>query len=80
MQTKFEHTLVVLFAEKALTDDEIQELLFGDESNLDVDSDSGDEAENFQPESALHSEKATKTKIVPVKMKMSKTRSLRKHF
>lgn len=58
MQTKFEHTLVVLFAEKALTDDEIQELLFGDESDLDVDSDSGDEAEKFQPESALHSEES----------------------
>lgn len=47
-----------MFAEKALTDDEIQELLFGDESDLDVDSDSGDEAEQFQPESALHSEES----------------------
>ncbi|KAH8022156.1 hypothetical protein HPB51_022289 [Rhipicephalus microplus] len=44
--------------QKALTDDEIQELLFGDESDLDVDSDSGDEAEKFQPESALHSEES----------------------
>ncbi|XP_075744240.1 uncharacterized protein LOC142803025 [Rhipicephalus microplus] len=45
-------------SEKALTDDEIQELLFGDESDLDVDSDSGDEAEKFQPESALHSDES----------------------
>ncbi|KAH7964134.1 hypothetical protein HPB51_027630 [Rhipicephalus microplus] len=45
--------------EKALTDDEIQELLFGDKSDLDVDSDSGDEAEKFQPESALHSEESS---------------------
>ncbi|KAH8023791.1 hypothetical protein HPB51_017161 [Rhipicephalus microplus] len=50
--------LTALSPEKALTDDEIQELLFGDESDLDVDSDSGDEAEKFQPESALHSEES----------------------
>ncbi|KAL3225903.1 hypothetical protein MRX96_025375 [Rhipicephalus microplus] len=45
-------------SKKALTDDEIQELLFGDESDLDVDSDSGDEAKKFQLESALHSEES----------------------
>ncbi|KAH9378715.1 hypothetical protein HPB48_006099 [Haemaphysalis longicornis] len=45
-------------SKKALTEDEIQELLFGDESDFDVDSDSGDEAEQFQPESALHSEES----------------------
>ncbi|KAH8008711.1 hypothetical protein HPB51_003358 [Rhipicephalus microplus] len=44
--------------QKALTDDEIRELLFGDESDLDVDSDSGDEAEKFQPDAALHSEES----------------------
>ncbi|XP_065280715.1 piggyBac transposable element-derived protein 3-like [Dermacentor albipictus] len=39
--------------EKTFTNEEIQELLFGDQSDLDVDSDSGDEAEKFQLESLL---------------------------
>lgn len=50
-----EQHLVVLFAEKKLTDEEIQELLFGD-SDLDVDSDTGDEAKKFEQESVFHEE------------------------
>lgn len=48
-----------LFSEKKLSDEEIQELLFGDDSDLDVDSDSGDEAGNFEPESLLHDEESS---------------------
>lgn len=50
--------MVVLFAE-TLTNEEIQELLFGAETDLDVDSDSGDEAKQFQLESVLHSKESS---------------------
>lgn len=44
----FQKLFLVSIAEKKLTDVEIQELLFGDNSDIDVDSDSGDETQHYQ--------------------------------